>query len=88
MDTSERSLGKEGRLLITVRMAPAKGLALHAARLWTEITRSKLPAESAEARVDLDAGLFESPLQFLDPFTDLLFVLAHPFPCQSRLAGR
>jgi hypothetical protein len=68
MDTSERSLGKEGRLLITVRMASVEGVAVHPARVGTEVPRGKLPAKSPEARIDVYAGLFEAPLQFFDDF--------------------
>jgi len=37
MDTSDRSLGKEDGLLITVRIASVEGLAEHAARVGTEV---------------------------------------------------
>ena len=72
MDTSDRSLGKEGRLLITVRMTSVEGLAVHPARVGTEVARDKLPAESTEARIDVYAGLFEAPLQFFDDFVQIV----------------
>ena len=73
MDTPDRNLGREGRLLITVRMTSVEGLAVHPARVGTEVPCSKLPAESTQARIDFYTGLFEAPLQFFDDFVQVVF---------------
>jgi len=60
-------------LLITIRIASVEGLAVHPAGIGAEIPRGELPAECSEARIELDAGLFEAFLQFFDEFVEILF---------------
>jgi hypothetical protein len=55
-------------------MTSVERLAVHPARIRTEIPRGKLPAERAEAWVDLDAGLFETPLQLFDDIVHIVFL--------------
>ena len=74
MDTSGRSLGNQGALLIAIRVTPAEGVAMHAARVGTEVARGKLPTEGAETRIHFNAGLFEAPFQL---FYDFVQVFSH-----------
>jgi hypothetical protein len=55
-------------------MASVEGVTVHAAGLRTKIPCGKLPAERAKARIDLDTGLFKTPLQLFDDFADIVFL--------------
>ena len=78
MDTSGRSLGREGRLLITVGVASVEGLAVHPAHIGTEVSCGKLPAECPEAGFERHTGLFEPSLEFFDDFVEFVSHLRLP----------